>query len=470
MQVHEQLPVRIVLGDLVGPVHGQRGLADSGGARYGRDGHRCRVGRAFLADRLQREEFRAAAGEPGHRRRQLRGRQLGRPRDRRPAGTGRGRGRDWCRGQGCGRQVQRRVLAQDGDLHVPQRLAGLQAQLLVQLAPQPLESGQRVRLPAAPVKREHQLRADLLIQRVFGGQFLKLGQQLRMLADREPGLSQRPLDRQLQHVQPLGLALQPDQAGDVRQRPPAPEFGRRLQLLTPSAGSCACVPWRRSRSATWTSVPPSPRSRTYPGGRATITDFPGRTMAEIGDVALQGVRRRRRNRRSPDRIDQLIGPDDLAGPQRERGQHRSTAESRHRLGGAIHHDVDRSKQAYLHDKPPFISTENFTPLLTRARAFSGSGRLTIGAARPPPAPAGWGFSAASAALQGRLVIVKRFLPSGLAPRSMPTRKDECRTTRRRRLARRLTRGLAAPLLLAGLLGGLAPVVCSGGSPRGSRGR
>jgi hypothetical protein len=50
-----------------------------------------------------------------------------------------------------------------------------------------------------------------------------------MLSAREPGFGQGQLDLHAEQLQPLGLLLQPGQAGQVRQRPPAPQPQRGLQ-------------------------------------------------------------------------------------------------------------------------------------------------------------------------------------------------------------------------------------------------
>ena len=139
-------------------------------------------------------------------------------------------------------------------------LAGVDPQFLIERAAQPVVCAKRIGLPAVAVQREHELRVDLLIQRVIGRQLFQLGHQLRMLPGRQPGLDQGPLDLQPEQIQPLCLLLQPGQTGTSASGRPRHSASAACNCRAPSAGSADCMPCRSSRSATCTSVPSSPRS------------------------------------------------------------------------------------------------------------------------------------------------------------------------------------------------------------------
>ena len=218
-QVDVQLPVGKPRGHPVRPVHGQCGLARPGGTRQRRYDHRARPGGAGLVrhreKRVKAGQLRAAAGEGRQRRRQLR-------RYRHPRRGQRHQGR-WPGG------IEGRILPEDRRFQVAQLLAGVYTQLLIQTQAQPVVGGQRISLPAAAVQRQHELRVDLLVQRALGRELFQIGHQRQMLSTREPGLGQGQPDLHGEQLQPLRLLLQPGQAGQVRQRLPAPQRQRGLQ-------------------------------------------------------------------------------------------------------------------------------------------------------------------------------------------------------------------------------------------------
>ena len=122
-----------------------------------------------------------------------------------------------------GRDVDRRVLPEDGGLQVAKRPARMDAEVRVEDLPQPPEHRQRVALPPGPVQGEHQLAVDLLVQRVFMGEAVQLRDDLHVLARRQPGVDERSADARPELVQVPGLLVQPRQPGHVGQRSPPPE-------------------------------------------------------------------------------------------------------------------------------------------------------------------------------------------------------------------------------------------------------
>nr|WP_245908766.1 hypothetical protein [Pseudosporangium ferrugineum] len=75
-------------------------------------------------------------------------------------------------------------------------------------------------------------------------------------------------------------------------------------------------------------------------------------LAQVGDVALQGVERRGRRAVAPDDVQQPVGADHLAALQGEHGEDRLAAQPVHRPGGTLDGDVDRAEKPDLHCGPP----------------------------------------------------------------------------------------------------------------------
>ena len=166
-------------------------------------------------ERVEAGQFRAAPGESHHRRRELGRNRHPRQGPRRP-----GRRR---------RRIERRVLPEDGRFQVPQLPAGINPQLPDERAAQPVECGQRIGLTATAIERQHEVGPDVLIQRIIGHHPLQLRHQGDMLSGGEPGSEPGPLHLYVQEIQTFRLLLQPGQAGEVSQRPPAPERQRGLE-------------------------------------------------------------------------------------------------------------------------------------------------------------------------------------------------------------------------------------------------
>ena len=127
------------------------------------------------------------------------------------------------RGDPKRRSAQRRVLRQDRAFEVAQRRARLDAQLVGQRAPRVLICRQRLRLPAGPVQRPHQLAAQPLAQRVGANERLELADQLGGAPTREVGL-EAILDRKhAQLLEPRNLTLRERRVGEIRKRRATPE-------------------------------------------------------------------------------------------------------------------------------------------------------------------------------------------------------------------------------------------------------
>ena len=90
--------------------------------------------------------------------------------------------------RGCSAAVrwrERRVLAQDRALELPEGRGWLDAQLVVERGASVAVGGQRVALPARPVEGEHQLAPEPFSKRICGDERLELGDERAVAAARE---------------------------------------------------------------------------------------------------------------------------------------------------------------------------------------------------------------------------------------------------------------------------------------------
>src|SRR5262249_24121562 len=138
-----------------------------------------------------------------------------------------------------GREVERRVLAQDGALELLQRLPGIEAELGDQRLAGPAIRLECLRLAAAAVEGEHQLPAEPLTQRLACDQHLELADQLRVTAEREVGIDPILHGGGSQILESSRLVRRPPLVGEAPERIPPPEvesFAEHLSGLASVAG------------------------------------------------------------------------------------------------------------------------------------------------------------------------------------------------------------------------------------------
>ena len=332
---------------VVGVEHPGRALPDGDARR--RPAH---VDRRLHATALRVEQYERVGGRPGRRRlftvdgegddrdgggQRARGEHRGAASA--PAARARraiGRRRVWSR--------ERRVLLEDALVQRPQRLARLDPELVDEQPPPGGERVERLRLAARAVQREHQLAAQALAQRMLGDQRLELGDQLAVLAEREPGLDV-VLDRgDPQLLEAADRFLRERLVAHVRQSRPTPE-GERVgkgvgRLLRPARGEVVtALPGqllepRYVELAGRHAGDVAASFRDDHGGlRAVGLD----RLAQLRHVPLQRRRGRRRSRPVPDEVDQPVAGNDLVGVQQQDRQHAALArpaERRHRVSGS----------------------------------------------------------------------------------------------------------------------------------------
>ena len=214
--------------------------------------------------------------------------------------------------------VERRVLLEDRALELPQRLAGLDAELLDERPARALVDGERVGLAAGAVERQHQLAADALAQWLLGDEALELADELDVAPERELRVGAVFERRQPQLLQPQRLELR-----QIRGRS-APEVERPPERL----GRPGRVSDRQRRAAglrqalELEDVDRSGVDREAVAGRRGLEQVRRQELAELRDVDLERVARRVRRVLTPERVDQVVSGDDPVRLQQERREQR----------------------------------------------------------------------------------------------------------------------------------------------------
>ena len=146
------------------------------------------------------------------------------------------------------RRGQGRVLPQDRQLELLQRLARVDTELVGEPLPRPGVGCQRVSLPVTPIEGGHQLAPEPLAHRVLEHRPIQLRHQSGVLAQREPYVVGVLLCHQAQLVEPDRLRLGEGRTPDVGQGGSAPQAERLLAASRrPQPGHPAGA--RRARAA-----------------------------------------------------------------------------------------------------------------------------------------------------------------------------------------------------------------------------
>jgi hypothetical protein len=346
VQVDEELPVRVAVGQPVRHVHRQGGLADAGHAVDGGD-HHGPAGRVRAGQRRQQALHLAlAAGEVGD----VAGQVAAPPRPRRPAGRRRRPPR--CRGRRGGRLAGQQPLVRGAQLR---RRVG--AQLVPEPAAQLLVGGERVGLPAARLQRGDQPVPQRLPQRVPGGPGAQLdgdvrgpaGGQVQAGAPLDGG---QPLLHQVGHlvaVQRLGA--QP------LQRLAAPQPQRLVEQL-------ACLLRLDGLGGLRQQLPEPHQVNVVAGqpvsGGGGVDRAVAEQLAQPGHVGREAGADPGRQRLAPDPLGERVHAD---RPARRHGQHREhdrLAAGRYGHGHAVEPGLQRTQDA--HPEPdiahPSIKPDN----------------------------------------------------------------------------------------------------------------
>ena len=212
------------------------------------------------------------------------------------------------------------VLLEDRLLEPPQRLAGLEPELVGQLLTGGAVDVQRLGLAARAVERQHELAAQTLAQRVRRDQRLQLADQVGMPAAGQLGVDALLERRQPQLLEPQDLRLRERLVGEVGERR-APPQGQRLAQLR--GGSSGLGPPRLGAQALeHRDVQLVRFDVQHVAGRARGQPLGAELAPVAHDVALDALGRGGRRRLAPQLADQPVGGDDLVRVQQQERQQR----------------------------------------------------------------------------------------------------------------------------------------------------
>ena len=211
---------------------------------------------------------------------------------------------------------------------------------------------------------------------------LELGHGLGVAAERELGFEPQ-LDRgQAQLLEPRGLVAREGVVAEVGQRRPAPE---RERLAASTSAACSASPSPSSRRArpssssnvSRSSVPALDAKRV--ARRPRLDHTRAERLAQLRDVHLNRLDRRRRRPLAPEQADDRRGRDELAPAQQQQREHRPLPRRAHRQLPAVLPHRERAQNPELH-----------LPKVTPARAGPFTGvcrmlpRLFTAATSPSP--------------------------------------------------------------------------------------
>ena len=132
-------------------------------------------------------------------------------------------------------QVERGVLGEDRLVQALQLGAGLDADLLDERRARVAVGGERLRLAAGAIEREHPLGVQALAQRVLGDERVELADHLGVPAGREVGVDRHLGRAQAQLLEPADLGRGERLVGEVGERLAAPQRERLARRATRSS-------------------------------------------------------------------------------------------------------------------------------------------------------------------------------------------------------------------------------------------
>ena len=252
-------------------------------------------------------------------------------------------------------EIERRIVLEDRALELPQRRAGLQAELGSQPRRGTAVRVERLRLPAAAVEREHQLAEQVLAVGMGRDERLELADYLPVAAERELGLDPRLGRREhqlieLRHLGPAhdssrrsasGLApheLDARYAAAAAPRPEAPPRRPADELLEPLDVEFPALEVKHIAAL---------------DGRDSLRSD---RLSERGDMELNDLVRGLRAATVPDLLDQPLARDRAPAREQQQREQRARLRSAERDLSAAVEDLERPKDPEFHFPPVSLGT------------------------------------------------------------------------------------------------------------------
>ena len=138
-----------------------------------------------------------------------------------------------------GRGGGRELLAQDGPLERPQRLARVESETLGEERPRSTVGRDRFGLTLRVVERQHQLAPQAFAQRLLGDETLQLGDERRVTAERQLRVDPILQGEEPQLVQPARLVRHHTSLSRTSRTRAAPQRERRPESISRAPGGAA---------------------------------------------------------------------------------------------------------------------------------------------------------------------------------------------------------------------------------------
>ena len=242
-------------------------------------------------------------------------------------------------------------MSEDRLFQAPQRLARLEPQLLDERPSSVLVDVERLRLTAATVEGEHELPAETLLQWVLSDERLELPDEVGVPAERQVGVD--PLDQRIQAklLEPTDLVLGERLIGELRERRAAPHrerFAQQRRRTLRVTGGLRRAPVREPLPE------PVDVELTLPDTECITSCQRLQTVvaqyaAQLGDVVLEDLRRRRRRLLAPELVDQPVRRERFVRvDQQEREQRTLLAAADARPSPPVVADLERTEDVEIH--------------------------------------------------------------------------------------------------------------------------
>ena len=272
-----------------------------------------------------------------------------------------------------GREIEPRVLLQDGRLHGAELGSGLHADLLGQLLPRLAVGVERLGLAPAAVERDHQLAGEPLARRILRHQLPQLRYELGMPAGGGVGLDAQLERAQALFLEPRDLGLGERLERQVGERRAAPQAGglaqqgRRLVRAARRQGAAALLDELREALGVQLA-----RLHTQPVAGRRRGDYlvVAERLAQAGDVHLNGPDRARRCVLAPQRTRKALGTHRLIGMQKQNGENSARLIASQGDDAVIAEHLEGAKDPEFHS---WTDGRRYSKLLSDCKRIANAG-------------------------------------------------------------------------------------------------
>ena len=241
-------------------------------------------------------------------------------------------------------------MGEDRLFQAPQRLARLESQLLDERVSSVLVDVKRLRLTAAPVEGEHELPAQTLLQWVLGDERLELPDEVGVPAERQVGVE--PVDQRVQAklLEPTDLMLGERLVGELGERRAAPHrerFAQQQRRALRVTGGLRSAPVRDPLLEPVDVELPRPDAECIASCQRLETAV-AQDAAQLGDVVLDDLRRRRRRLLGPELVDQPVRRERFVRVDQQKREQRALLAAADRDLPPVVADLERTEDVEIH--------------------------------------------------------------------------------------------------------------------------